>query len=94
MRTADGADREADRNGATLPKPDTQQFVKSKLTLIEALVVTYIICQVPSQQYQSEKHTTTDCCQFCRQITMDCVEKKNLKIRSRQGSGDQWKEVW
>jgi hypothetical protein len=48
MRTADGADKEADRNSATLPKADTQQFMISKLALIEALVVTYIIRQVPS----------------------------------------------
>jgi len=51
IRIADGADKEAHRNGATLPKPDTQQFMKSKLALIEALVVTNIICQVPSQQF-------------------------------------------
>jgi hypothetical protein len=52
IRTADGADKKADRNGATLPKPNTQQFVKSKLALIGALVVKYIICQLPSQQFK------------------------------------------
>jgi hypothetical protein len=45
----DGGDKETDRNGATLPKSDTQQFVKSKLALLEASVVTYIVCHVPSQ---------------------------------------------
>jgi hypothetical protein len=61
IRIADGADKEADRNGATLPKPDVQQFIKSKMALIKALVVTYIICQVPSQQFKSnisQRNTT------------------------------------
>jgi len=64
------------RNGATLPEPDMQQFMKSKLALREALVVTYIICQVPSQQFKrniSQRHTPL-------QTAVNCADRRQWTV--------------
>lgn len=63
-------------------KPNTQQFVKSKMALIDALVVTYIICEVPSQQFKrniSQRNTPGRLLSIMHTDDNGLCGKKNMK---------------
>ena len=67
---------------------------RSKVTLIEVMLVTYDILQnVPAKamrkEYQLGKEATCDWINFCREVMLDHVEN----TRSRKGCGDRPGEV-
>jgi hypothetical protein len=58
-------------------------FTKSKLTLLELMLLTYIMQNVLSAEIQKlhiEQHTASDWFQFCREILLDFVERKSEMI--------------
>jgi hypothetical protein len=60
-------------------------FTKSKLTLLEVMLLTYYIMQkVPSAEIQKqlyiEQHTASDRFQFCREVLLDFVEGNSEMI--------------
>jgi hypothetical protein len=77
-----GKGKRGQRRNVTRSLRHTSWFTKSKLTLLDVMLLTYYIMQnVPSAEIQKQldigQHTASVWFQFCREVPLDFAERKS-----------------
>jgi len=86
-----GKGKRGQRCNGTRSLRHSSWFSKSKLTLLEIMLLTYHIMQkMPYkailQEHQVEYHTACDWFQFCREVILDFIETKSEMIGGKERS--------